>query len=484
MNFKQIVKTVSILILIISVFMLFPVLVAFYYNETDMIRHFLNPLGFSSILLFFVIRYTWKSSDQQRSMNIRDGFLLVTLSWIFSTFLGAFPFWLSGKIPSFADAYFETMSGFTTTGASILTDIESLPKCLLFWRSLTHWLGGMGIVVLTVALLPMLGAGGVHLLKAEAPGPTVDKTMPRIKDTAKTLWIVYVAFTVMETILLMFGGMDLFDALTHTFGTLATGGFSTKNTSVGHFNSAYIDGIITLFMVMAGINFALYYKAISEGIFRVIKNIELKVYLAIFFLVSIGIAWSLTNTVYPSFLTSFRYSSFQTASILTTTGFATANYDVWPEFAKSLLFLLMFIGGCSGSTGGGIKVIRLVALFKLGVHEMKCMAHPRGIFNLEMDDQELHKNFLYPVAGFVFFYILMLLVTTLVVAASGYDVLSSFSTALATLGNIGPGFNLVGPTCNYSHFSDFVIWFLSFIMLLGRLELYTVLILITGRFWK
>jgi trk system potassium uptake protein TrkH len=342
----------------------------------------------------------------------------------------------------------------------------------------------MGIVVLTVALLPLLGAGGVHLLRAEAPGPTVDKTMPRIKDTAKTLWLVYTAFTVIETFLLMLGGMSFFDALTHTFGTLATGGFSTKNSSVGHYNSAYIDGVITLFMIMAGINFTLYFRALSEGVFRVAKNLELKVYISIFLIISVLIAINLTQTVFPDFLNSFRYSSFQTASILTTTGYATADYDKWPEFSKSLLFLLMFIGGCSGSTGGGIKVIRVLTLFRLGVHEMKCMAHPRGIFNLKIDNQVMHKNFVYPIAGFVFLYMLIILVTTIVVSSQGLDLTSSFSTAFATLGNIGPGFNAVGPTCNYSQFSEPVIWFLSFIMMIGRLELYTVLILITGRFWQ
>ncbi|PKK88888.1 MAG: potassium transporter [Candidatus Wallbacteria bacterium HGW-Wallbacteria-1] len=483
MNYPQIIKVSSALILMLCLFMIIPVVVALWYGENSMIMHFLNPAGGAALILALALKLTWKTGNE--TLTIRDGFLLVTMSWIIAALIGSFPFWTSGAIPTFTDAYFETMSGFTTTGASVLTEIESLPRCLLFWRSLTHWLGGMGIVVLTVALLPILGAGGVHMLKAEAPGPTVDKTMPRIADTAKTLWIVYLAFTAVQTILLMFGGMDLFDSLTHTFGTLATGGFSPKNLSVGHYNSAYIDWVITAFMVMAGINFALYFKALSKGFAEAFRNTELKVYLAIFGIISIVMAMNLnSNGVYSGFFTSLRYSAFQTASILTTTGYATANYDIWPEFAKILLFLVMFVGGCSGSTGGGIKVIRILALFKMVWHEMKFMAHPRGIFKLRIDGTALQKNFIYPVAAFFFLYIMALLFTTLVVASAGYDILTSFSTSLATLGNIGPGFAMVGPTMNYQFFPDYVIWFLSFVMLLGRLELYTVLILLTGKFWK
>lgn len=482
MNLTQIFKIASILLLLICLFMMLPVLVALWYGEAGMVRHFLNPAGGAALILALVLRRTWKA--RQQNMTIRDGFLMVTVSWVLAALLGAMPFWLSGAVSSFTDAYFETMSGFTTTGASILTDIESLPKSLLFWRSLTHWLGGMGIVVLTVALLPLLGAGGVHMLKAEAPGPTVDKTMPRITDTAKSLWFIYTTLTILQTVLLMAGGMDLFDATTHTFGTLATGGFSPKNAGVGQYNSAYFDWVITVFMVLAGINFAIYYKAMFKGFKEAFGNTELKVYLTIFFIVSAVIGFDLYGKIYPDVATSLRYSAFQTASILTTTGFATADFDAWPDLSKVMLFFLMFIGGCSGSTGGGIKVIRILALCKLCWHEMKCMAHPRGIFKLRIDGTIVHKPFVYPVAAFFFLYLLMLILTMIVVATAGNDILTSFSTALATLGNIGPGFGKIGPTLNYAFMPDYVIWFLSFIMMAGRLELYTVLILITGRFWK
>jgi len=288
-------------------------------------------------------------------LSPRSGFLFVALSWISASALGALPFCLSGAIPSYTDAFFETMSGFTTTGASILTDIEPLPKSILFWRSTTHWLGGMGIVVLTVAIFPLLGFGGLHLMEAEAPGPSVDKITPRVAGTAKILWLIYIGFTVIEIILLMIGGMDLFDATTHTFGTLATGGFSPKNASVGYYKSAYIDAIITIFMLIAGMNFSLYYKLLRGNIREVVRDSEMKTYLGIFLIASVLIAWDLMGKKYASFGESFRFASFQAASILTTTGFVTDDYMQWPNFAQVVLFVLFFIGGCAGSTGGGIK---------------------------------------------------------------------------------------------------------------------------------
>jgi trk system potassium uptake protein TrkH len=383
-----------------------------------------------------------------------------------------------------ADAYFESMSGFTTTGASILTAIESLPKGLLFWRSLTHWLGGMGIVVLTVAVFPLLGIGGLQLIKAEAPGPTVDKLTPKIAGTAKILWIIYISLTVIETILLMFGGMDLFDALTHTFGTLATGGFSPKNTSVGFYNSAYIDWVITIFMVMAGINFALYFKLITGRLSSISKNTEFRSYLAIFAVATIIIAFNLYGDTFKTIADSFRYAAFQVASILTTTGYATDDFEKWPMLAQTVLFIVMFIGGCSGSTGGGIKVIRIVTLFKQGINEMKIFMRPRGIFSIRLDGKVVRKKLVYAVSGFVLLYFFMLLFTTFVVSSGGYDILTSLTTSLATVGNIGPGFGMIGPSENYSNFQDYIKWFLCVAMLAGRLEIYTVLVLFLPVFWK
>lgn len=482
MNASQVFRTISILLLLVSAFMLLPIGVAVFYHEFHLIVDFVIPIVIASACALTIF---WRTRRQPaRNLSIQDGFLFVSLSWILAAFVGSLPFYLSHTIPSFTDAYFETMSGFSTTGASILSDIESLPRCMLFWRSLTHWLGGMGIVVLTVALLPLLGVGGVYLLKAEAPGPSVDKTMPRIAQTAKTLWLVYLGLTLAEIILLKLGGMDLFDASTHTFGTLATGGFSPKNSSVGHFTSPYLQWVITVFMILAGINFGLYFRVLTGKFRQVFLNTELRIYLLIF-LVSTGlIAISLSGGEPGGWSTSLRLSAFQTASILTTTGYATADFEIWPAFSRVILFVLMFIGGCSGSTGGGIKVIRIIALFKLGWHEMQYMIHPRGIFQLKLDNSGLRKNFVYTVSGFFFLYFFLLMLITVVVSTAGNGILTAFTTALATLGNIGPGFGKIGPTENYAFFPAYVKWVLSFAMMTGRLEIYTVLVLFTRGFWK
>lgn len=417
-------------------------------------------------------------------MTTRDGFMFVSLSWILAALVGSLPFYFSGAIPVFTDAFFETISGFSTTGASILTDIESLPRSLLFWRSMTHWLGGMGIVVLTVAILPILGIGGLQLIKAEAPGPTVDKITPRITQTAKILWLFYVGLSALETLLLMAGEMDLFDALTHTFGTMATGGFSTKNTSVGHYASPFIDGTITLFMLFAGINFVLYYRLMTGRVRMLLRDTELKAYFIIFCIATILISINLYGSHYETVGESIRYASFQAASIMTTTGYATTDFEAWPHFSQIILFVLMFVGGCSGSTGGGVKVIRLVTLMKQSIIEMKYLLHPRGIFTLTLSGKIVKKDIVYAVSGFFFLYIMILLVVSFVVASSGEDITTSFTTALATLGNIGPGFGDIGPTKHYAFYPAYVKWVLCWAMLVGRLELYTVLILFTPQFWK
>ena len=461
--------------------MLFPIAFALYYGELETIRFFFYPMAGVVLVATIVLLLT---RSVVVTLSHRDGFLLVTFSWVFSALVGCLPLYLSGVIPSFADAFFETMSGFTTTGASILTEIENLPKSMLFWRSLTHWLGGMGIVVLTIAILPLLGIGAYQMMKAEAPGPSLDKITPKITETARILWFIYLGLTVAETALLMIGGMNLFEALTHTFGTLATGGFSPKNRSVGHFDSGFIHIVVTVFMMLAGMNFVLHFDLITGKLKKVFANVELRVYLAIFAVATVVIAISLYGRTYGSIGESLRYSAFQAASILTTTGFTTADYATWPFFAKALLFTLTFIGGCSGSTGGGIKVIRIVTLFKLGIHEMKHMAHPRGVFSLRLGKGTLKKDMVYSISGFVFLYLFVLLLTTLVVASGGNDLTTSLSSALVTVGNIGPGFGRIGPTLNYAFYPDYIKWFLSFAMMVGRLEVYTVLVLLTPRFWR
>jgi trk system potassium uptake protein TrkH len=482
MHYKLILKTIAVILIVIAFFHLICAGVALYYKEVEAMIAFAASI---SLLVgtgaFFLIYYRNIPAD---NVSTKDGFLLVTLSWVAASLGGSLPFYISGAIPSYTDSFFETISGFSTTGASILTNIEGLPLSILFWRSLTHWLGGMGIVVLAVAILPLLGIGGMQLIKAEAPGPTVDKITPRIAETAKYLWYIYVGFTIVETVLLMFGGMNLYDALTHTFGTVATGGFSTKNTSVSYYDSAYIDWVITVFMILAGVNFTLHFRLLTGRFKNVFRDSELKAYLAIIVIATVIITVSLHNNVYYTLADSLRFAAFQVATFITTTGFATANYENWPYLAQIILFMLMFVGGCSGSTGGGIKVIRLVTLLKQGINEMKYLVHPRGVFMIRLSGQTVKKDIVYAVSGFFFLYIFLLLVVTMIVAASGTDVLTSFTTALATVGNIGPGFGMVGPADNYAFYPDYVKWVLSAAMIIGRLEIYTILVLFTPMFWK
>jgi len=482
MKYKLLIRPLAVIAAVTAFFMIIPVGIALYSNEIASAKAFIYVLSFTIVIasvMIFVSR-NWETGK----MSTKEGFLLVFAGWIISSFVGALPFFISGAIPSFGDAFFETASGFTTTGATILTSIESIPSSMLFWRSITHWLGGMGIVVLTVAILPVLGVGGLQLLKAEAPGPTVDKITPRIRETAKVLWLIYLGMTVAQTILLRFGGMSYFDALTHTFGTLATGGFSPRNDSVGAYKSAYIDGIITVFMILAGINFTIHYRLLIGKTKNILRNTELITYLSILAVATMVMTINLYEKTYSTISESFRYASFQVASIMTTTGFATADFEKWPAFSQGILFLLMFFGACSGSTGGGIKVIRLVTLFKLALNEMKYLLHPRAVLPLWIDGKVIKKDMVYSIAAFVFLYISMLLLTTLVCASSGIDLTTSFTASLATVGNIGPGFGSIGPTENYAFFADYVKWFLSFAMIVGRLEVYTVLIIFTKSFWK
>ncbi len=480
-SFRLVFRVIAVILLVVTAFMLTSVGWALWYGESGTIRAFLLTALFVTVPAVLFLRV---GTPPDQDVSTRDGFLMVSLGWLAVSLVGAVPFYLSGAIPSFPDAFFETISGFTTTGASILTDIESLPRSMLYWRSLTHWLGGMGIIVLAVAIFPILGIGGLQLIKAEAPGPSVDKLTPKIAGTAKILWITYVALSALETLLLYFGGMDLFDSLTHTFGTMATGGFSPRAAGVGHYNSAYIDAVITVFMVLAGINFVLYFKLITGRFRSLHRDTELKSYLAIFFAATAVIAIGLYGDRFSTVGESLRYASFQAASILTTTGYATDDFALWPMLPQAVLFALMFVGGCSGSTGGGIKVIRVVTMLKQGWNEMRFLVYPRGVFRIRVNREVLRKNVVYAISGFVVLYLFIIVLTTVVVAAAGEDILTSLSTALVTLGNIGPGFGRVGPALNYAFYPDWIKLYLGFIMVMGRLEIYTVLILLTPRFWR
>ena len=398
-----ILYTVSALLLITGVFMISGVVVAWIYDEAETMSGFVAAVVIT--LLIGVSGFLAFRRHRNASLLTRDGFLVVVLSWLVGSAFGALPFVVTGAIPSYTDAFFETISGFTTTGASILPHIEGLPYSVLFWRSLIHWLGGMGIVVLTVAILPRLGIGGLMLMRSEAPGPTLDKLTPRVTETAKILWGIYLGLTVLEVAMLLLAGLDWFDALTHTLGTLATGGFSPRDASVGAYDSAFVDCVVTVFMLLAAVNFSLYFQAFRGQVRHLSRNLELRVYLVVFAVGVVLVTLSVAGSVYGSIGEGLRYASFQVASILTTTGYATANFDVWPPLAKGVLVTLMLVGGCVGSTAGGVKVIRLVTLFKQALNEMKYLVHPQGIFTLKIGDRPVKKDILYPVAVFFFLYI-------------------------------------------------------------------------------
>lgn len=492
LNTKIIARLLGILLIIESVFMLTALPFSWYYGGRDFFSfRFFDPgydfwpLLISAIITFIGGGFLYLSAgrDVNKVISKRDGYVIVSLAWIVISFFGALPFFLSGAIPSYTDAFFETISGFTTTGATILTDIEAVQEGLLFWRSMTHWIGGMGIIVLSLAILPFLGIGGMQLFIAEVPGPTPDKLHPRITQTAKRLWGIYVLLTVVETGLLMLGGMNLFDGLCHAFGTMATGGFSTKNASIAAF-SPYIQYVITIFMILAGTNFTLHYLALHGRIKDVWKNEEYRYFIYTIATATVIIAATLTLTGQSGIEKSFRDSIFTVASIITTTGFITADYLIWPGVLWFIIFLLMFVGGSAGSTGGGIKVVRQLLLFKNSVLELKRLMHPQAVIPVRMNDRPVSQEIIFNVLAFFLIYILVFAGGTFVMSMTGLDFESAIGSTAATLGNIGPGIGMVGPVGNYSEIHDIGKWFLSFLMLLGRLELFTVLILLSPAFWR
>lgn len=484
LNIKAFIRSLGVLMMVMGAAMVLPLIVSAIYNEIDIVITFIYTIVPVSIIGFLIY---YKVVPSQTRLTVRDGFLIVSVCWILASIISAVPFVLSGAIPNIFDAFFECSSGLTTTGATILTDIESLPRGILFWRAFTHWLGGMGILVFAVALLPSLGIGANILASAEAPGPKMDKITPKISDTAKNLYKIYAVITILEIILLMMAGMNLFDASTHTFGSVGTGGFSNYNNSVAHFNSVPIEMIITVFMILSGVNFNLYFYSIrkSGGIRNLLADEEFKLYIIIIVVITTLISLNLWFTqTYDNIGQSFRFSIFQTASILTTTGFATANYDVWPTFSKMLIFTLMLIGACSSSTAGGVKVIRFLVVLKLIKRSIKVRLHPNAIISIKVNDKKLSIDTVSEIANFIFLHILVVAISTLLVSLDGFDILTNLSAVLTCIGNIGPGFNLVGPVMNFSIFSNPVKILLSLIMLAGRLELYTFIMLLMPKFWQ
>ena len=478
-NYKMIASLTGTLLAIIALMMLLSIGWSFYYGEDW------RGLGISAAISLVLGLALWQfGRNSNKEVRKRDGFLMVSVGWFAMSLFGSLPYIISGAIPDFTDAFFETVSGFTTTGATILTDIEAMPKALLFWRSMTHWIGGMGIIVLTVAILPLLGVGGMQLFVAEAPGVTPDKLHPRITETAKRLWLIYFLLPVAESILLRLAGMDFFDAVNHAMATMATGGFSTKNASIAYYTEPAIHYIIIAFMFLAGTNFTLLYFGFTGRVSRVLKNEEFKTY-ALNLLILGGI--TSTGLVLFSDLEmepAIRNAFFQIVSINTTTGFVTDNYLLWPNFLMFLIFALFFSGGSTGSTAGGIKMMRLIVLIKNSMLELKRQFHPTAVIPVRFNGQAVPQNITNNIAAFVLIYLMVFFLGSLIMSLMGLDFMTAVGSVTATLGNIGPAIGQVGPVDNFSHIPLPGKWFLSFLMLLGRLELFTILILFMPHFWR
>ena len=467
------------MLLLLSLFLLTPIPFSYYYGDrmvfAFLLSSILGGIAGGALVCSFI---------PEKDLGYRDGFAVVVFSWLGLAFLGAVPYYLSGVMDSFVDCVFESMSGFTTTGSTILVTVEVLPESLLFWRALTHWLGGMGIIVLTLAILPLLGIGGMQLFQAEMPGPTKDRLAPRIQDTARILWSVYVLFTVVEVLLLMAGGVSFFEAVCHAFATLATGGFSTHTSSVGFYNSAYIESVVIIFMFLAGINFSLHYQGLRGRVSAYWRNEEFRFYLFLtLFACGVIIVVNLLYGTYAGFAETARTAIFQVVSILTTTGFGTADFDQWPPVCKILLVSLMFVGGCAGSTGGGIKHVRLLLFFKYARLQLRNLVHPQAVGAIKLGKVKVPREVLISILGFFALYVAFFFLATMAVTALGVDIVTGSTAVVATLNNIGPGLNLVGPAQNYAHLPALAKVVLTFCMLAGRLELYTVAVLLTPDYW-
>lgn len=433
------------------------------------------------LLLYLATR---NRKETEPVLNHRDGVVIVSTGWLMAGLFGALPYILSGAIPGFTDACFEAVSGFTTTGATILGDIEALPSGILLWRSQTQWLGGMGIIVLSIAILPYLGVGGMQLYKAEIPSPVVDRLKPRISETAKALWKVYLLITGVEVLLLVAGRMSLFEAVCHAFSTMPTGGFSPRNASIAHYQSAYLDAVITAFMLIAGINFSLHYKALKGDLFIFGRNPECRAFLWIAAICISAVALDIYGSVYDSLSTAFRHAAFQVSSILTTTGFITQDYEKWPVFSRHVLLICMFLGGMAGSTGGGIKIMRVMLMAGHCHKQILRIIHPHAVFTVKLGGKAVPQDVLGSIWGFFALYLGLFLAGTLVMASMGLDFVSAFGSVAACISNVGPGFGVVGPVENYGAIPVAGKWVLMFCMLLGRLEIYTLLVLLVPEFWR
>lgn len=480
MNLKLIIRILGFLIFGEGIALLISLFVSLFFSSPDLSSFIITSvitLVIGGLLLGF-------TRNTVKDIGKREGFFIVAFSWVTFSFFGSLPYIISGSIPNFTDAFFETISGFTTTGSSILTDIETLSQGILFWRSFTQWLGGMGIIVLSLAILPVFGIGGIQLFTAEYPSPTLEKISPKIRQTAKTLWLIYTLFTLLETILLWIGGMTFFDAINHSLTTMATGGFSTKQAGITYWNSPFIQYVIIIFMFFGGTNFTLFYIIFKSKFKTVFKDEEFKYYSFFILGFTLCVFTGLLLTTSIGIEKAFRDSLFQVVSIITTTGFITADYLSWKPVLIMLIFALFFFGGCAGSTSGGVKIMRIVLLMKNSYYELHRMIHPNAVIPVKFNKHSVDTKIITNILAFFIFYCFIFAVSTIIFTLFEPDIETSMGAVAASLGNVGPGLGKVGPVENFAHVVPAGKWFLSFLMLLGRLELFTILVLFSPSFWK
>ncbi len=489
MNIKTILNILAAMLGLTGVTMLLPALIAWGYNEPDLVGHLK-----SSAICVLIGLPVWFFTRKNRSLNNKDGFAIVTLAWLLVALAGAQPFYLTGAIPNFTDAWFESMSGVTTTGATIIGNIETLPNLVngieslphgvLFWRSFIQWIGGMGIIVFTIAILPLLGVGGVQLFKAEVPGPVADKIRPRINQTAKILWMVYVGFTILQALLLGLAGMPWFDSVCHAFTTMPTGGFSTQNASIAAYSNPLIHYIIIFFMFVAGVNFTLHFRAITGNYKVHLKDYEFRVYLSIICIATLLIFFNISSANSDWSHNSFLISLFESLAMLTGTGYANADYELWPFFSQHILLIIMFFGAMGGSTSGGMKITRIILLIKYAATETRRMLHARAIIPIRIGDRFISDEVVRNTLGFSLIYLSIFVLTSFVLTAFNLDLLSAIGASASAIGNVGPAFGAFGPTDNYALLHPIGKWMLTICMLLGRLEIFTIMVLFSRTFWK
>lgn len=477
MNYRMIARILGMVLLITAALMLLPLIAGLYYGES--VLNFIITIAATAALGGIFLLFKPKNRD----IYAREGFAAVGLSWILMSLLGALPFVISGDIPHYVDALFETVSGFTTTGSSLLTDIEGMSRGCMFWRMFTHWIGGMGVLVFIMAVLPMSGEHSMHIMRAEVPGPVVGKLVPRVRKTAAILYLIYMGLTAIETLFLLGGGMSFFEALLHAFATSGTGGFSTRGASIAAFNSLYIEIVISVFMLLFAVNFNLYFLLLLGRVRDVLKNQELRCFACIVAFSMLSIAWNISGQ-YSGFAEALRYSSFTVASLVSSTGFGTADFTQWPQYSQWLLVIIMFIGACAGSTGGGLKLSRVMLLIRAAFADLRHMIWPRRVNRVQMEGQRVEAAGIRAVFSYFALYMLMLLLGTLLISFDGFDTATNFTAALTCLSNMGPGLGLIGPNGNFSIFSDFSKLLMSLLMLIGRLEIYPILVLFFPSVWR